>query len=459
MKRLLFLSAIFFSIFSSFGQSQVISGNWWGTIELPGQSLKVGFEIISDTDGSISGSMDVPAQGATGIPVQVLKAVNDTLAIEIQAINARYSGVRSSDDLITGTFTQNGLSLDLNLHPGRIMSHRPQTPVPPYPYLTEEVTFENSEEGAVLSGTLTYPMMHFRYPSGSIPVVLMVTGSGMQNRDEEVYDHKPFAVLAHHLAINGIASLRYDDRGFAKSTGPVEGITTVNNKSDADAGIAYLRSLDKFGHIGVLGHSEGGTIAFMMGADSPVDFIVSMAGAAAKGIDVMLGQNAAALRLGGIPQSVTDQYCTALKIIFNDRIARRIVDDPEQYVDDICRSNEISLPPTLQANLVQVIPSGGQWMDWFLAFDPAESIRRISCPVFALNGTHDLQVLSKDNLPVLSENLPQSSLNLIKEYDSLNHLFQHCTYHNSMNYYAIEETISEDVLKDISDWIKKVSNQ
>ena len=453
MNRISLIFALILLSYTAAAQSDPISGSWWGTIDLGSQKLSLAFEIIVGEDGSLKATMDVPQQSASGIPVELKRVTSDSLEISIPAISARYSGGLNPQNIISGTFTQNGLSLPLDLQRGKIKPNRPQTPQSPYPYSTEEVTFTNNEDGAVLSGTLTYPMMHFRYPAKTIPIVIMVTGSGAQNRDEEIYEHKPFAVIAHHLALNGIASLRYDDRGVGKSTGSLEGATSSTYKADADAAVAFLRSLDKFGKIGVLGHSEGGTIAFMMGAGQTVDFIISMAGTAAKGIDVLLGQNAAVLKLSGISEAVADQYCTALRIIFTDRISGMNVEDPQKYVADICSANSLSLPQTLQANLTQVITSGGDWMTWFLAHDPVQDISRISCPVFALNGNMDLQVISRDNLPVLRENLPENPRHLIKEYDSLNHLFQHCTYQTSMNYYAIEETVSEEVLKDIAAWI------
>lgn len=453
MKKITALFAFLLIALTSYSQIAVIDGKWWGRLEVPGQGLTIGFEILAN-DGK--GFLEVKEQGAKGIPIQVKKATADSLEISISAIGASYTGVRVAEDKIDGTFSQNGMKLALSLQPGEIPVNRPQTPQPPYPYLTEEVTFENAADGAVLSGTLTYPVMHFRYASGTIPLVLMVTGSGQQNRDEELFGHKPFAVIAHHLAIKGIASLRYDDRGVGKSTGSLEGLTTQNNKNDAAAGISYLRSLGKFGKIGVLGHSEGGSIAFMLGAENAVDFIVSLAGPAAKGIDVIIGQNAAALRLSGFSDAVTTQYCKALEVVHTDRINGVTVGNPVDYAADVCAENDIVLPAALRANLEAVVASGNDWLTYFLGYDPADDIRKITCPVFALNGTLDMQVISKDNIPVLRENLPQNPLNQIREYEALNHLFQHCTMQNCLTYGAIDETISEEVLNDIAAWINGI---
>lgn len=453
MKKITALCTFLLLTLTSYSQISPIGGKWWGILDVGGRKLTIGFDINANEG---QGFMEVKEQGAKGIPMDVRKVTADSLDISISSIGASYSGIRVAQDKIDGTFTQSGMKLALSLQPGEIPVNRPQTPQPPYPYLTEEVTFGNTAEGVTLSGTLTYPMMHFRYPAGTIPVVLMLTGSGQQNRDEEVFDHKPFAVIAHHLAVNGIASLRYDDRGVGKSTGSLERLTTQNNRNDAAAGIAYLRSLGKFGKIGVLGHSEGGTIAFMLGADNAVDFLVSLAGSAAKGIDVIIGQNAAALKLSGFSDAVITQYCRALEVVHMDRINGVTIEDSVAYVDAVCSGNDIVLPASLKSNLESVVASANDWFTYFLGHDPSEDIKKITCPVFALNGTLDMQVICKDNIPVIRESLPENPSSQIKEYESLNHLFQHCTIQNCLLYGTIEETISEEVLEDISAWINSI---
>ena len=454
MKRLFTLLSLLFLYWVAVCAQTTISGNWWGRIDLGVQKLSIGFQLNVSDNGSKTALMDVPEQGGMNIPVEVKTTTEDSLEIVIPTLGASFSGIRVSENLIEGTFSQRGMKFVLNLKPGRVELVRPQTPRPPFVYPTEEVEFKNEAEGALLSGTLTYPVM-YNFVGKAVPVVLMVTGSGVQNRDEELFDHKPFAVIADFLAMNGIASLRYDDRGTGKSTGSLEGVTTQNLKADADAGIEYLRSLGKFSKVGVLGHSEGGLIALMMGAQGNVDFIVSLAGTAQKGIDVLIGQNEAAFKQRGVPEVIVEDYCRALRVIYTDRIAGVKVDDTKKYVNDVCKKLQLSLPAQLMENLTLLPSAGGKWMDWFLAYDPCEVIRKIKCPVFALNGSNDLQVLSKDNLPILRDNLPENGRNVIKVYDALNHLFQHCTYANALNYGAIEETISKEVLEDIAGWIKR----
>lgn len=457
MKRIhtvLLIMAI--SLMESHAQNTTSSENWTGAISIGAQKLDIGFAIRTSTDGKHTGTMDVPAQGAMNIPVEITKNDTDSLCISITALRATYKGWKTSPESIEGRFTQNGMTLPLNMKPGKVELKRPQTPEPPYPYATEEVVFKNEAEGATLSGTLTYPINYFFVPKESVPVVLFVTGSGGQDRNEEIFGHKPFLVIADYLAKRGIASLRYDDRGVGKSTGPTQGATTMNNLADAEAGIAFLRSLNQFGKVGVIGHSEGGTIAFMLGAKKNVDFLVSLAGSAASGLEVIIGQNKAAMQLQGVSPVVIEDYAKALDILYKDRVARKQITNQEQYVEDLCKNHSLSLPANFKANLVQCITAGGEWITWFLSYHPSEAIRQITCPTMALNGTLDLQVLSKDNLPVIKANLPHNEKHLIKEYDSLNHLFQRCTPVTALNYGGIEETISEEVLRDVADWIMHV---
>ena len=452
MKRLLLSCIVSLLALSCFAQ-QVQT--WSGQLSLGATKLNISFNIKTLPDNQQVCTMDIPEQGAKDFPVELVKNDVDSLIIAMPALQANYKGHKTSAQSIKGTFTQVGYTFPLDLTPSKITLHRPQTPTPPFAYKTQEVTFHSKKNNATLSGTLTYPVNYNEQNAPSTPVVLMVTGSGAQNRDEEVFDHKLFLVIADHLAKNGIASLRYDDRGFASSTGNIDG-TTADNLTDAQAGIEYLRSLKQFGKVGIIGHSEGGTIAFMLGAKQNVDFIVSLAGAAARGVDLLVGQNKAILPLQGIPQEMANDYANVLKEIFEDRIKSTPIADSAQYVADLCQDMQINLPAVLMANLEQCISSGGQWMDYFLAYDPSVAIRQITCPVMAVNGTLDVQVLSQDNLPVLQQHLPASEKHLIKEYEALNHFFQHCTPATALNYGQIEETISTEVLSDLVTWIQSI---
>ena len=452
MKRLLSLYIVCLFALTSFAQT---TQTWFGKLKLGAQELSIGFTIKTLTDGQQLCTMDIPEQGAKNFPVQLLKYDADSLCIAIPALQASYKGHKTTPNNIQGTFSQMGYTFPLNLTPSAITLNRPQTPTPPFSYKTQEVTFHSPKTNATLSGTLTYPTNYNEQNAHATPIVLMVTGSGAQNRDEELFDHKLFLVIADHLAKNGIASLRYDDRGFAASTGNLDG-TTADNLADAEAGIQYLRNLKQFGKIGVIGHSEGGTIAFMLGANQSVDFLVSLAGTAAKGIDILIGQNKAILPLQGVPQEMANDYASVLKVIFEDRIQSKQITNTTQYIAAICADLQINLPLQLMTNLEQCISFGGQWMDYFLAYEPVTAIRQITCPVMAINGILDMQVLCQDNIPLIKQHLPQSDKHLIKEYGALNHFFQNCTPTTALNYGQIQETISTEVLQDIVTWINTI---
>ncbi len=458
MRRIILSMVLILSSWIALAQgvnnTTTLVGSWIGKLSFGSRGLNIGLNI-EQQDGYVVCTLDSPDQGVKGIGCHKNTLTDTKISLSVPAIGASYEAELVEDTLV-GTFSQGGLKLPLTLKRGEYKPRRPQTPTTPLSYTTEEVAFANKAEGAKLSGTLTYPVNFENYKKYSVPVVLMVTGSGGQNRDEEIFDHKPFLVIADFLAKNGIASLRYDDRGVGKSTGPTKNTTTENNLADAEAGIAYLRSLKKFGKIGVLGHSEGGTIAFMMGANKNVDFLISLAGTAAKGIDVIVGQNRAAMQLQGVPTAIIEDYAVALRIVYADRISGKEIADKPAYIETLCQTNKLTLPNNFKSNLVKCITFGDNWLTWFLGYDPAQAISRIKCPVMALNGALDLQVLSSDNLPVIKANLPKNKKSVIKEYDSLNHLFQHCTPSTALNYGAIEVTISVGVLKDMANWLNTI---
>ena len=386
-------------------------GSWTGKLDLGVAKLTLVFHL-KQADGSVKVTMDSPDQSAKGIPCNKDFLSYDSLAVSVKSINAAYCG-RLKDGKLVGTFKQNGMSLPLVLTKGAEELKRPQTPQPPFPYETEEVTFRNERDSATLAGTLTWPVGYNPKSKQKPLVVLFVTGSGQENRDEEIYDHKPFLVIADYLARQGIASLRYDDRATGASKGgDVRNATSEDFARDAAAGLEYLRSRKAFSKVGIIGHSEGGLIGFLLGAQGKTDFLVSLAGPGVKGDTLTASQRNRMYELYGGNGNMT--------------------------VDAVRQLPEIQKVP---------------WYKWFIDYDPSADIAATRCPVFALNGDRDSQVISSLNLTAIQRLLPKSKNNLTKEYPGLNHLFQHCTTGIGNEYRQIEETISPEVLSDIAEWI------
>jgi len=387
-------------------------GSWSGKLNVGAASLTLVLNL-EQADGNVKASLDSPDQGAKGIPAFLEYLSDDSLAVKVEQIGMTYRALLK-DGKLNGTFTQNGFSTPLVLAKGFVSEvKRPQTPKPPYPYVTEDVSFRNDADGATLAGTLTWPVGYDKQSKQKPTVVLLVSGSGQQNRDEEVFEHKPFLVIADYLARQGIATLHYDDRATGASVGgEVKNATTEDFSRDAAAALDFLRSQKAFAKIGLLGHSEGGSIAFMLAAKKQTDFIITLAGPGVKGDTLLVAQGNRILSLSGMPANMT----------------------VEKY---------------RQQQAVQEVP----WIKWFMDYDPSDDIRQTRCPVFALNGERDCQVISSLNLTAIQKLLPKSKQNLVKEYPALNHLFQHCTTGLVAEYGKIEETISPEVLSDIAQWI------
>ncbi len=436
--------------------AQDITGPWHGNLDLGPTSLRIAINVNSDK----SATLDSPDQGAYGIKGSAEFFQSDSVCVEIPSIGARYTAKLSGGQL-KGTFTQMGIPITLCMQRGTIEIKRPQTPEAPFAYTTKEVQFYNDgtdpstgkarQAGAAkLSGTLTLPK---DFKSGST-VVVMITGSGQQNRDEELFGHKPFLVMADYLARHGIASLRYDDRGTAKSTGDAAKATTYDNMLDAEAAVKSLRKDRRFGHIGVLGHSEGGTIAYMLAARKQADFVVSMAGPAIKGDSVLIMQNRDLMLASGLDTATTMAYCTALARILKHKQTNEKTTMPQMQLAML--TADLQLPPALKQNLLEVITTDNAWLNNFIAYDPADDVRSTSCPVFAIGGDKDLQVNAQANLDATKRLLPADKHNDVRLYPNLNHLFQPCSTGIIAEYGQIDTTIDETVMRDIAEWIKNV---
>ena len=387
-------------------------GSWSGKLEVGAVALTLVINL-EQADGYVTVTLDSPDQGVKGLGAYKQFLSDDSLAFKVEMIGATYQA-RLKDGKLDGTFSQNGMSFPLVLTKGVPEVKRPQMPQPPFPYTTEEVTFRNEADGATLAGTLTWPVGYDPKGKQRPTVALLVTGSGQQNRDEELFSHKPFLVIADYLARQGIATLRYDDRATGASVGgEVANATSEDFTRDAAAGLDYLRSRKAFGKVGVMGHSEGGMIAFMLGAKGQTDFVVALAAPGVKGDTLLTAQSNLIMKLSGMPAEMT----------------------VEKY---------------RQQSIIQQMP----WIRWFNDYDPSADISHTQCPVLAINGDRDTQVIAELNLKAIERLLPKSAKSMVKLYPGLNHLFQHATTGLPTEYGQIEETFAPEALTDIANWLK-----
>lgn len=406
------LSVLFALLLSITAFAQNFTGSWTGIISAGGSSLHIVFNISQDAEGNTVCTMDSPDQSVKGIPAQIVFESSDSISIRISNLGIEYNG-KFNGDMICGVYSQLGLELDLDLKNEQIVYNRPQKPLPPYPYTTEEIEFVNDEANATLSGIITYPVGYIQ--GKKVPVVVMVTGSGPQNRDSEIYEHKPFLIIADYLARNGYATLRYDDRCVGKSTGRFQAETTKEVAKDAALAVKYLRDTKKFSKIGVLGHSEGGNVAFMLGSDKLIDFAITMAGVGVQGDECLYQQGIAIAKQSGQEYQLTKEQL-------------------REYL----------------------IGTMSPWYEFFLDYDPASDISKTTCPVLVMNGEKDLQVIASSNVEAIKGNLPKNKKSQVKIYPGLNHLFQECTTGLPTEYINIEQTISPIALEDIAAWLKQL---
>jgi hypothetical protein len=439
----------------------ILPGSWLGKISTNGKDLRLVFNLSLNDKDSLIASADSPDQGVKNIPMGrvILKA--DTLKIEAPMIAGKYIGEVTSDSTIKGIWTQGGaeFTVDLKRLKAPIVVNRPQEPKPPFPYTSEEVTFTNSKFDIKLAGTLTIPE-----GPGPFKAVIMISGSGAQNRNEELLGHKPFLIIADYLSRNGIAVLRYDDRGVGASQGIYTEATSADLATDGEAALAFLRNKPKISQnaIGLMGHSEGGLIAPIIYATDPgVGFIVSLAGPGVNGEKIILRQSADINRASGVDEKTIKESVETNKKLFailkkekdNKTAERKILTKYAEILEKQHTPEEDAEKAI--SNLGLSFGAGTYtWLRYFLVTDPAFYWKKVKCPVLALNGEKDLQVASDENLQAIKKAL-KSSGNEVKTVNlpDLNHLFQHCKTGLPAEYSTIEETFSPEALKIISDWI------
>jgi pimeloyl-ACP methyl ester carboxylesterase len=455
-----------------------IDGSWLGTLELSGGiKLRVVFHIVNTEDGLMA-TLDSPDQNVKGIPVTKVTRDGTTLKIAIEKINGVFEG-RIAPDLssIDGNFTQ-GVTTPLALHrlkdSSELELRRPQNPTKPYPYRDEDVSYVNKVQNVTLAATLTIPpgdedvsydnktqnvtlaaTLTIPPGKGPFPAVVLITGSGPQDRDESLLGHRPFLVLSDYLTRHGIAVLRADDRGTAKSTGNFAIATTADFATDTEAGIAYLKTRPEINHhkTGLIGHSEGGIIAPMIAARNPdVAFIVMMAGSGVPGDEILVAQvQAIAEASGQSPEAAVKEGAKEREILTLIETEK----DPSALEKGLKEKLAGEAPESQIAAQIKTLTS--PWFRYFIAYDPATALRKVTCPVLALNGEKDTQVPPQQNLPAIRKALEQAGNKHFEldELPGLNHLFQTAKTGSPNEYLQIEETISPVVLDKISTWILK----
>ncbi len=457
---ILFFLLVGFNAFPQKSNSLNLIGNWSGKLELPTAKLEIIFKISQDKNGLLTAKMDVPMQGAKDIPANKTEVKNDTLFITIAAIGGSFSGAIESNEKISGIWKQNGARLPLILIKTEKVTqlNRPQTPKPPFPYLVKEVEYLNPESGYKIAGTLTIPT-----DAKNCPAVILITGSGVQDRDETIFEHKPFMVIADYLTRNGIAVLRTDDRGVGGSEGEIKSATSNDFATDVIAGIEYLKTVSEIDikKIGLIGHSEGGIIAPIVATKTTdVAFIVLLAGPGTTGKQILFNQAALINKTAGLTDGQIEQNRKLQEAIFNILLTEK---DSAKQMDRLQRTYSNGMYPMMndeQKKLIDTKVAGinNAWFKYFLTYNPYPTLTKVTCPVLALNGEKDLQVPAKTNLTAIKKALTEGGNKNFEtlELNGLNHLFQHCKTGAVSEYSEIEETISPEVLKIITDWILEI---
>ena len=430
-----------------------IDGSWMGTLNAGDLQIRIVFKIANASTG-LTAQLQSPDQISMWIPAAVTRN-SSALTIEIKSIGATFAGKIAADlNSIEGTFTQMGNNLPLLLKrvkdESALERPRPQNPVKPYPYREEDVAYTDKAAGNTLAATLTIPP-----GKGPFPAVLLIAGSGPNDRDEALMGHRPFLVLADYLTRRGIVVLRADKRGVGKSTGDLNTATTADFADDAQASVDYLKTRPQVDphRIGLLGHSEGGVIAPMVAArDHDVAFVVMMAGTGVPGDQIIEAQQRLIEEASGMPEDKVEKSAAQ---------ERQLVALIEEEQDTAALDQQLH---TLLAGTVPDTQIGAQinfvkspWFRYFLTYDPATALRKLTCPVLVLNGEKDLQVPPALNLPAIRKALDQAGNTHyeIDEQPGLNHLFQPAKTGLLTEYAQIDITIAPAVLDKIANWILK----
>ena len=467
MKKIVLWMIGMFAILMACGQD--ITGSWYGALDLNGTSLRINFHVEMNDAGYIA-KMDSPDQNAFGIPVDSVTYANQTLKMTLKAIMAEYTGSLEGESL-KGTFSQMGMKMPLDLKRTPVEKAavvRPQEPKAPYPYKVEDLKFRNEKDQITLAGTLTIPE-----GAGPFPAVVLITGSGAQNRDEELMGHKPFWIIADHLTRAGIAVLRFDDRGTAESEGNHAEATSEDFATDALAAVTYLKGRKEIEskYIGLAGHSEGGVIAPMAAVRSEdVRFIILLAGTGIPGDELLMLQGELISSASGMAEDVLKEALAFNRRLYDvvktdasndEKLAKAKVILEEAFVQSVKAGTLPPETPKERFVMAQSMQLLSPWMQYFIRHDPALVLEKVKVPVLALNGEKDLQVPPKENLSAIKAALEKGGNQqvTIVGFPGLNHLFQVCETGLPSEYGQIEQTFAPEALDTMSQWILKLANK
>ncbi|MEQ9308583.1 MAG: alpha/beta fold hydrolase [Balneolaceae bacterium] len=436
--------------------AQSITGDWYGSLNVQGMNMKLVFHIMENDDG-YSATFDSPGQGASGIPFTSAVRNENTITLSADNIAATYTAALENEKL-NGIWKQgvNEFELVMSRTDKEIKGpNRPQEPNGVLPYKAEKVFFENSAADISLAGTLTLPE-----GNGPFPAVILISGSGPQDRDEYFMGHRPFLVIADHLTRQGIAVLRYDDRGFGESTGNHGTASSLDFATDAASAVAFLKTRSEIDnrHIGLAGHSEGGLIAPIVAADNAeVAFIILLAGPGVSGVEIQKQQiDSFAPMMGLSPDQIKEEKHNIEQIA---AIVREtdLGEELNQKITEFFLSKMPQGDTFMGMNKEEFISQklmelNRPWYKYFIDHDPAEFLKEVNVPILAINGSKDIQV-SPQNLENIREATSHNDQVTITEYPEMNHLFQKCNSCMMSEYPDIETTISPIVLEDMSKWI------
>lgn len=442
--------------------SQEITGTWNGVLKVQGMQLRLVFKVTKFENG-YSSTMDSPDQGAKNIPVTNTTFENSKVKFEVTNAKIEYNG-ELSDNKIVGTFKQGSQEFPMNLSKNALEKEilkRPQEPTKPYSYYSEDVTFQNTKANISLSGTLTLPKKN-----GFFPSVILITGSGPQNRNEELLGHKPFLVISDYLTKKGIAVFRYDDRGIGDSKGDFKTATTADFATDVESAIAYLQTRKEINKnkIGLVGHSEGGLIASIVASKSKdISFIILLAGTGIQGDKLLLLQQELISKANGTSEAdikkSNQTNAKLIEMVVQSNNNQKLKTDLTNLMNETLKNDtSVEIPNGLTKEefiSMQVNQISSPWMRYFIKFNPAISLGKIKCPILAVNGEKDLQVPPNENLTAIknASTIGGNKNVTVKEFPNLNHLFQECITGLPNEYAEIEQTFSPIVLAEITKWI------